>query len=61
MGYLESDSLLLILLLSEKPWTLAANKSGMWFRRVEDAAKQYMKRLFTTEKEKQAKRQELEV
>ena len=39
-----------------KHWTLAAKKPGEWFRRVEEAGKQYMKRWFVTENEKAAKR-----
>ena len=44
-----------------KHLTLAAKKPGESFRRVEEAAEQYMKRWFVTEKEQVAKRRELEV
>lgn len=37
------------------------DKSGTWFRRVEEAADQYMKRRFVTEKEQVAKRRALKV
>ena len=38
-----------------KHWTLAAKKPGERFRRVEEAAEQYLKRWFVTEKEQVAK------
>ena len=40
---------------------LAAKKPGEWFRRVEEAAEQYMKLWFVAEKEQVAKRRALEV
>ena len=43
-----------------KHWTLAAKKPGEWFRWVEEAAEQYMKRWFVEEKEHVAKRRALE-
>ena len=47
--------------IEDKQWTLAAKKSGKWFRRLEEAAEQYMKRWFVKEKENVAKRRALEV
>ena len=44
-----------------KHLTLAAKKPGESFRRVEEAAEQYMKRWFVTENEKIAKQRALEV
>ena len=44
-----------------KHWTLASNKPGELFRRVEEAAEQYIKRWFVTEREQVAKRRSLEV
>ena len=49
------------LLTETKQWMLAAKNSGKRFRRVEEAAEQYMKRWFTTEKENEAKRRAREV
>ena len=40
---------------------VGSNEPGEWFRRVEEAAEQYMKHWFVTEKEKAAKRRALEV
>ena len=37
-------------------WTLAAKKSGEWFRRVEEAAELCMKRWFVKKRESVAKR-----
>ena len=44
MGFLERDLSLFNLPIEEKHWTLAEKKSGKWFRRVDEAAEQYMKR-----------------
>ena len=44
MGCLERDLSLFILTIEEKQWTLAAKESGKWFRRVEEADEQYVKR-----------------
>ena len=30
--------------IERKQWTLAGKKSGKWFRHVDEAAEQYMKR-----------------
>ena len=60
-GCLERDLLLLNLPIEEKRWTLAAKTSGKWFRRVEEAAEQDMKRWFVKEKENVAKLRALEV
>ena len=61
MGCLERDLSLFNLPTEAKHWTLAAKKPGEWFRRVEEAAEQYMKRWFVTEKEQAAKRRALVV
>ena len=61
MGRLEHDLSLFNLPSEAKHWTLAAKKPGEWFRRVEEAAEQYMKRCFVTENEQVAKRLALEV
>ena len=50
MGFLEHDLSLFNLPTEAKYWTLAAKKPGEWFRRVEEAAEQYMKRWFITKK-----------
>ena len=50
MGCLERDLSLYNLAMEEKQWTLAANKSGKRFRRIEEAAEKYMKRWFVKEK-----------
>ena len=55
VGYLERGLSLACLFAAMKQWTLAAKESGMWFRRVEEAAEQYMKRWFVKEKENVAK------
>ena len=60
MGCLERDLPLFNLPTEAKHWTLAA-KPGEWFRRVEEAAEQYMKGWFVTGKEQAAKRLALEV
>ena len=39
---LERDISSFNLSVEEKQWTLAAKRSGMWFRCVEEAAEQYM-------------------
>ena len=44
MGCLERDPSLFHLPTEEKQRTLAAKKSGKWFRRFKEAAEQYMKR-----------------
>ena len=59
MGCLERDLPLFNLPTEAKHWTLAA-KPGEWFRRVEEAAEQYMKRWFATEKDQAAKRRALD-
>ena len=46
MGCLQLDLSLFNFPTEAKQWTLAANKSGEWFRRVEEAAEQYMKPWF---------------
>ena len=61
MGCRERDLSLFNLPTVAKDWTLAAKKPGEWFRRVEEAAEQYMKRCFVTENEQVAKRLALEV
>ena len=61
MGCLQHDLSLFNLPTEAKHWTLAAKKPGEWFRRVEEAAEQYMKRCFVTENEQVAKRLALEV
>ena len=60
MGCLEHDLSLFNLPTEAKHWTLAA-KPGELFRRVEEAAEQYMKLWFITEKKQPAKRRALEV
>ena len=50
MGCLEGDLSLLNLAIEENQWALAAEKSGKWFRRVEEAAEQYMKRCCVQDK-----------
>ena len=49
MGCLEHDLSLFNLPTEAKHSTLAAKKPGEWFRRVEKAVEQYMKRWFVTE------------
>ena len=61
MGCLEHDPSLFNLPTETKQWMLAAKNSDKWSRRVEEAAEQYMKRWFATEKENAAKRRALEV
>ena len=61
MACLQHDLSLFNLPTEAKHWTLAAKKPGEWFRPVEDAADQYMKRWFVTEKEQVANRRTLEV
>ena len=61
MDCIERDLALFNLPTEAKLWTLEATKPGEWFRRVEEAAEQYTKRWFVTEKEKIAKRQALEL
>ena len=61
MACLQHDLSLFNLPTEAKHWTLAAKKPGEWFRPVEDAADQYMKRWFGTKKEQAAKRRALEV
>ena len=61
MGCLERDLSLFNLPTETKQWMLAAKNSDKWSRRVEEAAEQYMKRWFATEKENAAKRRALEV
>ena len=61
MVYLERDLSLFNLPIEEKQYTLAAKKSGTWFKRVEEAAEQYMKRWFVKGKDNVAKRRALEV
>ena len=61
LSCLERDLSLFKLHTEAKHWTLSAKKPGGWFRRVEEAAEQYMKRWFVTEKEQVAKRRALEV
>ena len=56
MCCLEHDLSLLNLPIEEKQWTLAAKESGKWFRHVEEATEQYMKRWFDKGKENVAKR-----
>ncbi|CAN0026748.1 unnamed protein product, partial [Laminaria digitata] len=56
MGCLEQDPSLFTLPTEQKTWTLAANKPGKWFRRVEEAAYKYMQRWFVKKKELTAKR-----
>ena len=51
MGCLEHDLPLIDLPIEQKQWTLAAQKSGKRFRRVEEAAEQHMKHWFGKEKE----------
>ena len=46
MGCLQHDLSLFNLPTEAKHWTLAAKKPGEWFRPVEEAAEQYMKRWF---------------
>ena len=46
MSCLERDQSLFNLPIEEKQCTLAAKKSGKWFRRVEEAAEQYMRHWF---------------
>ena len=48
MGCLERDLSLFNLPIEAKRWTLAAKKPIEWFRRVEEAAEQYMKRWFVS-------------
>ena len=52
MGSIERDLSLFTLPAEEKQWTLAANRSGRRFRRVEEAAEQCTKRWFVKEKYK---------
>ena len=61
MGRLEHDLSLFNLPAEAKHWTLTAKKPGESFRRVEEAAEQYMKHLFVTEEDQVAKRRALEV
>ena len=61
MGCLERDLSLFNLPNEAKHWTLVVMKPGEWFRRVEEAAEQYMERWFVTEKEQVPKRRKLEV
>ena len=61
MGCLEHDLSMFNLPTETKQWILAAENSGKWSRRVEEAVEQYMKRWFATEKENAAKRRALEV
>ena len=61
MDCLERDLALFNLPTEAKLWTLEVTKLGEWFRRVEEAAEQYTKRWFVTEKEQKAKRQALEL
>ena len=51
MGCLEHDLSLFNLPTEAEHWALAATKPGKWFRRIEEAAEQYMKRCFVAEKE----------
>ena len=60
MGCLEHELSLFNLPTETKQWMPAAKNSGKWFRRVEEAAEQYMKRWFATV-ENAAKRRALEV
>ena len=60
MGCLERDLSLFGMPTEAKHW-VAAKKPGEWFRRVEEAAEQYMKRWFVAEKEQVSKRRALEV
>ena len=48
MGCLERDLSLFNLPTEAQHWTLGAKKPGERFRRVEEAAEQYMKRWFVT-------------
>ena len=61
MGCLEHELSLFNLPTETKQWMPAAKNSGKWFRRVEEAAEQYMKHWFATEKENAAERRALEV
>ena len=45
------DLSLLNLSTERKQWTLAAKTWGKWFRRVKEAAEQYLKRCFVEEKD----------
>ena len=54
MGCLEHDLSLFNIPTEAKYWTLAAKKSVDWPRRFEEAAEQYVKRYFVTDKEQVA-------
>ena len=61
MVCLERDLSLFNLPIEKQQWTLAAKKSGTWFKHVEKVAEQYMKRWFVSEKGNVAKRRAVEV
>ena len=51
MACLKHDLSLFNLPTEAKHWKLAAKKPGEWFKQVEEAAEQYMKRRFITEEQ----------
>ena len=53
-----SRAQLIVIQLAHRSKALT-KKQGEWFRRVAEAAEQYMKRWFVTEKEQAAKRRAL--